>query len=76
LPEDSPMRVEVTLDLRTKTLSTAVAPLGEPLPKPQTTAVRGDPPGQGAIRATELGAAPGIQSPGIGAVWIDDLLID
>ncbi len=76
VPEDSPVRVVLTLDLRTKTLTTAVAPLGEPLPEPQTVGVRGDPSGTGAIRAIELGSAPGIQSPGVGAVWIDDLVID
>lgn len=76
VPEDSPVRVVLTLDLRTKTLATAVAPLGEPLPEPQTVGVRGDPSGTGAIRAIELGSAPGIMSPGVGAVWIDDLVID
>ena len=76
VPEDSPVRIVLTLDLRTKKLTTIVAPLGEPLPEPQTTGVRGDPSGTGAIRAIELGSAPGIQSPGVGAVWIDDLVID
>ncbi len=76
VPEDSPVRVVLTLDLRAKTLTTVVAPLGEPLPEPQTVGVRGAPSGAGAIRAIELGSAPGIQSPGVGAVWIDDLVID
>jgi hypothetical protein len=76
VPEDTPLRVVLTLDLRAKTLTTAVAPLGEPLPEPHTVGVRGDPSGTGAIRAIELGAAPGVMSPGVGAVWIDDLVID
>ena len=76
VPDDSPVRVVLTLDLRSKTLATAVAPVGEPLPEPQTTGVRGDPSGSGAIRAIELGSAPGIMAPGVGAVWIDDLVID
>ena len=76
VPDDTPVRVVLTLDLRSNTLTTAVAPLGEPLPQPQTVGVRGDPSGTGAIRAIELGSAPGIMSPGVGAVWIDDLVID
>ena len=76
VPDDSPVRVVITLDLRSKSLTTAVAPLGEPLPAPQSMGVRGDPSGAGAIRAIELGAAPGVMSPGVGAVWIDDLVID
>lgn len=76
VPDDVPVRVVLTLDLRGNTLATAVAPLGEPLPSPQTVGVRGAPSGSGGIRAVELGAAPGIMSPGVGTVWIDDLVID
>ena len=76
VPDDVPVRVLLTFDLRAKTLATAVAPLGEPLPEPKTTTLRGDPSGAGAIRAVELGSAPGVESPAVGAVWIDDLVID
>lgn len=70
------MRVVLTVDLRAKTIRSVVAPVGQPFPEPRTSALRGDPSGAGAISAIELGSAPGVQSPAVGVVWLDDLVID
>ena len=73
VPGDTPLRVVLTLDLRASTLTTAVAPLGEPLPAAQITPLGGR---TGAIKAIELGSAPGIEASAVGSVWLDDLVID
>lgn len=73
IPDDTPVRIVLTFDLRTKTFSSAAAPLGAPLPTPKTAAMRGVPSG---IRAIELGSAPGIARGAVGSVWFDDLVID
>ena len=76
MPDETPVRVVLTIDLKGKTVSSAAAPLGSPLPEAKTTPLRGDPSGAGAIRAIELGSAPGVQSSAVGVVWLDDLVID
>ncbi len=76
IPPDVAVRVVLTFDLRAKTITSVVAPVGQPFPAPQTSALRGDPSGAGAIRAIELGSAPGVVSNGVGTVWMDDLVIE
>ena len=76
VPEDTPVRVVVTVDLRGRTITSAAAPVGAPLPTPVSTPLRADPAIAPGIRAVELGGAPGIQSSAVGSVWLDDLVID
>ncbi|MBX3232122.1 MAG: hypothetical protein KIT84_19595 [Labilithrix sp.] len=76
VPEDAPVRVVLTVDLRTKTLTTVAAPLGSAFPAPRTQGLAGDPSGTSAIRAIEIGSAPGIVPSTVGTVWLDDVAID
>jgi hypothetical protein len=71
--------VVLTVDLRTKTTSVAVAPVGEPLPSAAPGPMRvdeADPANPGPITAVDLGSARGIVSDGVGILLIDDLTID
>ena len=76
LPGDTPVRVVITVDLRGRTISSAAAPLGTPLPTPTSAPLRADASVATGIRAIELGSAPGIENSAVGSVWIDDLVID
>lgn len=73
MPDDTPVRVVLTFDLTGKTMTSTAAPLGQPLPAPKSTPLRGSGAG---VRAVELGAAPGVVTDGVGSVWLDDLVID
>lgn len=73
MTDDTPTRVSVSIDLRTKTLTSVAGPVSAPLPTPKTTTLRGEPSG---IRAIDIGAAPGFQQTAVGTAWLDDLVID
>ena len=73
MTDDTPTRVSVSLDLRTKTLTSVAGPISAPLPTPKSTSLRGEPSG---IRAIDIGAAPGFQQTAVGTAWLDDLVID
>jgi hypothetical protein len=73
LPDDTPTRVVLTFDLRDRTITSVVSPLGAPVPAAKVTPMRGNPTG---IRTLELGPAHGVQSTAVGHVWMDDLQID
>lgn len=73
VPDESAVRVVLTLDLRSRTISGTAAPIGQPLPAPQSSGFRGKPSG---IRSIELGSTHGYVSGALGSVWLDDLAID